>query len=141
VLDILDGVGRIRARSGPEARAELLAVIERSQEVAQKLGDDLRSIPKPETEAARRASNFFGTFARGAHDRMVAEERRVRRLPANPTRQQSARALSELEQALGEAYVLMISVKAAIKQVLPELIEPYEKAQSCQELDELETRG
>lgn len=139
LLEILDEVRHTRAGPGPEAKGELLGPIERAKRVAQKLGDDLREIPRPETETARRAANYLENFASFAFERMVTEERRVRKLPENPTLLQSIRGLDELEAAFFATFIYVTGAEGAIRQELPELREPFDKAKSCKELDALGT--
>jgi len=109
----------------------------RGQEVARRLGAELRAIPVPDTEAGRGAGEYLQAYARESLETMAEEEHHVRDLPEDVSLLQSIRGLQRLELAFLDAFGLMTTADGVIKSEIPELREPFEKADSCKELDAL----
>jgi hypothetical protein len=131
-----DDVIHTRAAPGRDARATLWSLALRGTDIATKLRAELRALSVPNTDAGREAASYVENFARFAFETTTAEERRVRRLPKSITLVQSIRSLDRLELALFNAYAEMTNYDL-IGVRIPELKEPFEKADSCRELDAL----
>jgi hypothetical protein len=134
MLELYDDVRHVRAAPGPDAWTKQLMLILRGEEVTRKLRVELGGLPVPDTDDGRKAANFLDNFARFAFERMLAEERRVRGLPENITLLQSIRSLDRLEFWLLDAFGLMRDAHRTIMTQVPELKEPFEKADACKEL-------
>jgi hypothetical protein len=138
VLETYDDVVHTRAAPGSDARVKLWGLALRGTDITTKLRADLRTLVAPDTDAGKLAKGTVDGIARFAFERVAAEELRVRRLPQSLTLLQSIRGLDRLEPALIEAYARMASYDSIGAQI-PEFKEPFEKADSCKELAELET--
>ena len=134
MLEVSDDVVHTRAAPGPDARVTLWSLALRGTEITTKLRAELRALSVPDTDAGREAASYVENFARFAFERTAAEERRVRKLPKSITLLQSIRSLDRLELALFNAYAEMTRYDF-IGVRIPELKEPFEKADSCKELD------
>jgi len=129
----------IRAAPGADSVVALNqgALIGKSN--AKGFGLELRAIPVPETEAGREAKRWLEHSARESLEFMAEEVRHVRRLRLNITLLQSIRELQRLELALVRAFAMMATTAGNIQEFVPELKEPFEKADSCTELEALGT--
>lgn len=138
MLEVADDVRHTRATAGAGALPSLLGPVQRGKRIATKFADDVRALSVPDTDASRKAAIYFEDFARIAFETLAAEERRVRALPEEVTLLESTRALNHLEVALVSAFFSMTTYRI-IPMKVPELEEPFEKADSCKELDTLGT--
>jgi hypothetical protein len=137
MLETLDDVVHTRAAPGNVARVSLWGLAARGTDTAAKLRADLRTLAAPDTDAGRLAAGMVAARARFAFEVMAAEERRVRRLPQSLTLLQSIRGLDRLGVALARAHGEMISYDGIGLQN-PAFKEPFEKADSCSELEGLQ---
>jgi hypothetical protein len=137
MIDTFDAVNDTRALPGREGLVNLVGFAARGKEVARKFHAKIQLLPVPETDAGRSAENSMERQARRPFDLIAAEERRVLALPRNLSLFQSTRALDRLELVLAEASLEMIAIDGPIMQEVPELKEPFAKADSCKELDGL----
>jgi hypothetical protein len=107
----------------------------RGQEIARRLRSDLRAVGAPETSAGLRAASLLDRSARTVLEYMVEEERRVLLLPREPTFTQNRRGLGRLEQATLRSVGILTTVDGSIKALVPELREPFDQAEACDDLD------
>jgi hypothetical protein len=83
--------------------------------------------------------DYLEDFARLGSEKMVGARRDVLRLPEDVTLVQGIRGLENLELLLAVALSDMTGAPGLIAREIPELKGPFETADSCKSLEELET--
>lgn len=139
MLDLQDDVVHIRAVPGDEARPQMLSFAAAGWDIATRLRSEIRELSAPDSDAGRNAVDYLEDLSRIASEKMVGARNDVLRLPEEVTLVQSIRGLLRLELLLGVAFSDMTSGPDLVAREIPELKEPFEKADSCRSLEELET--
>jgi hypothetical protein len=138
MLDLHDDVVHTRAAPGPDARAQMLRLVLRGEDVTSKLRAELRALTPPDTEDGREAANLLDNFARLATERMATEERRVRALPESITLRQSIASLQRFELEVISAFADTTAVVRQITTEAPKLAGSFEGADQCKRLARLQ---
>ena len=135
---IFDDSVHTRAAPGHDAGwLRLYGLAYRGMETTRKYGVRIRAVPVPETEAGRKAAKFMDVYSRRPFGWMAEEERRVRKLPRDITLLQSIRGLNHMELTLSLA---LAEMGDALVLYVPELVDDFQKADSCKKLRVLMTR-
>lgn len=137
MLETFEAVQLTRAAPGREARVTLLALTLRGTQIARRFRAETRALPLLDTEAGRTADALFESLATTAFETMAREVRRVRSLPESITLFQSIGGLESLELAVLSSYANMRSARAVAAEA--ELLEFFEKADACKDLEALGT--
>lgn len=125
----------IRAAPGSDSVVRLNHAALRGKADAKSLGIELKAVPVPDTEAARRAEGVFVQSADRALQIMSEQELHVRGLRLNISLVQSIRELARLELALVNTLTTMTTIPSSIRTAMPTLRDEFETAESCKELE------
>jgi hypothetical protein len=135
MLEAYDDVVQTRASSGLASRATLEQHIFEGKHIVARFAARLRAVPAVESAAGAQATIHLEAHAAAALDRVSREERRVRRLPEEITRAESAHSLEQIEVTLFNAFAEMISAPALTAEFVPQFKAAFEGADSCKELE------
>jgi hypothetical protein len=135
MFDVYDDAIHTRAAPGRGAGLTVHALAYRGTEIARQYRAEVSAISGPDTDAGRLAEGFLESDSRRAVQFMAEEERRARKAAKRLTLLQSTRGLDRVEFALVQAIFAMTNARFMAAQT--GMLEAYEKAGSCTELDAL----